>query len=53
MALALEDIDWGTAEHYMRMQASYDLAQARRRSGRHPMREHEEAALERVAKEPC
>ena len=30
MALALEDIGWGTAEHWMRMQASYDLAQARR-----------------------
>ena len=31
MALALEDIGWGTAEHWMRMQASYELAQARRR----------------------
>ena len=30
MALALEDISWGTADHWMRMQASYDLAQARR-----------------------
>ena len=30
MALAVEDIGWGTAEHRMRMQASYDLAQARR-----------------------
>ncbi|MDE0242532.1 MAG: HigA family addiction module antitoxin [bacterium] len=30
MALALEDIGWGTAEHWMRMQASYDLAMARR-----------------------
>ncbi|MCY4407510.1 MAG: HigA family addiction module antitoxin [Rhodospirillaceae bacterium] len=30
MALALEDIGWGTAEHWMRMQASYELAQARR-----------------------
>ena len=30
MALALDDIGWGTAEHRMRMQASYDLAQARR-----------------------
>ncbi len=30
MALALEDIGWGTAVHWMRMQASYDLAQARR-----------------------
>ena len=30
MALALEEIGWGTAEHWMRLQASYDLAQARR-----------------------
>ena len=30
MALALEDIGWGTAEHWMRMQASYELAAARR-----------------------
>ena len=30
MALALENVGWGTAEHWMRMQASYELAQARR-----------------------
>ncbi len=30
MALALEDIGWGTADHWMRMQASYELAQTRR-----------------------
>ena len=30
MALALEDIGWGTAEHWVRMQVSYELAQARR-----------------------
>ena len=30
MALALEEVGWGTAEHWMRMQASYELAQARR-----------------------
>ena len=30
IALSLEDIGWGTAEHWMRMQASYELAQARR-----------------------
>ncbi|MCY4440567.1 MAG: HigA family addiction module antitoxin [Deltaproteobacteria bacterium] len=30
MALALEDIGWGTADHWMRMQASYELAHARR-----------------------
>ena len=34
MALALEDISWGTADHWMRMQASYELAQARRDRGR-------------------
>ena len=33
MALALENIGWGTAEHWMRMQASYELAQARRERG--------------------
>ena len=27
MALALEALGWGTAEHWMRMQASYDVAQ--------------------------
>ena len=31
MALALEDIGWGTADHWMRMQAAYELAHARRR----------------------
>ena len=38
MALALESLGWGTADHWMRMQAAYDLAQARRRrtSGRPP-----------------
>ena len=30
MALALEEIGWGTAEQWMRMRASYELAQARR-----------------------
>ncbi|MCY3760265.1 MAG: HigA family addiction module antitoxin [Gemmatimonadetes bacterium] len=30
MALALEKLGWGTADHWMRMQASYELAQARR-----------------------
>ena len=30
MALALEDIGWGTADHWMWMQASYELALARR-----------------------
>ncbi len=30
MALALERIGWGTADHWMRMQASYELAQVRR-----------------------
>ena len=30
MALALGEIGWGTVDHWMRMQASYELAQARR-----------------------
>lgn len=38
MALALEDIGWGTAVHWMRMQASYDLAQARRVRAAEPKR---------------
>ena len=33
MALALENIGWGTADHWMRMQASYELVQARRKLG--------------------
>jgi len=33
MALALEAIGWGTADHWVRMQASYELAQARRARG--------------------
>ena len=33
MALALEAIGWGTADHWMRMQASYELAEARRARG--------------------
>ena len=33
MALALESIDWGAADHWMRMQAAYELAQARRQQG--------------------
>lgn len=38
MALALEDIGWGTAVHWMRMQASYDSAQARRLRAAEPKR---------------
>ena len=41
MALALEDIGWGTADHWMRMQASYELAQARR--GRTAAEQHTRA----------
>ena len=41
MALALKDIGWGTADNWMRMQASYKLAQAHR----------ERAASERSARE--
>ena len=36
MALALEAIGWGTAEHWRRMQASYELAQARRNQAATP-----------------
>ncbi len=36
MALALEEIGWGTAEHWMRMQASYELAQERRKRAARP-----------------
>lgn len=32
MAIALENIGWGTADQWMRLQASYELAQARRQS---------------------
>ncbi len=31
MALAFESVGWSTAEHWLRMQASYDLAALRRR----------------------
>lgn len=31
MALALERLGWSSAEHWLRMQASYDLAQERRK----------------------
>ena len=41
MALVLEAIGWGTADHWMRMQASYELAQARR----------DQTAVERSARE--
>lgn len=30
MTLALENIGWGTADHWMRMQANYELSQVRR-----------------------
>ena len=33
MALALEALGWGEVDHWMRMQASYELAQARRVRG--------------------
>lgn len=33
MALELERIGWGTADHWMRMRAPYELAQARRQRG--------------------
>ncbi len=33
LALALEDVGWSTAEHWLRVQAIYDLAQARAARG--------------------
>ena len=33
MGLALEALGWGTADHWMRMQAGYELAQARTARG--------------------
>ena len=45
MALALEAIGWGTADHWMRMQASHELAQAPRARGwQGTIRAHEEVA---------
>ena len=32
MALALERIGWSNADHWMRLQAAYELAQERRKS---------------------
>ena len=33
MTLELAGLGWGTADHWMRMQASYELARVRRTSG--------------------
>lgn len=33
LALALEEVGWSTAEHWLRVQAFYDLAQARAARG--------------------
>ncbi len=33
MALALEALGWGTADHWIQMQASYELARARMARG--------------------
>ena len=48
MALALEHIDWGTADHWMRMQASYEAAQ-RARSGPRPNGERRELTGPKVS----
>ena len=37
-ALALENLGWGTADHWVRMQASHELAQARHRQAASPAR---------------
>ena len=50
MALALEGIDWGTADHWMGMQATHELAQARRQhktGGRESLRGRELGAPRR------
>ncbi len=31
MAIRLEKVGWSNAEHWLRLQAAYDLAQARKR----------------------
>ena len=31
MAIRLEKADWSNADHWLRLQAAYDLAQARKR----------------------
>ena len=41
MALALESIGWGTADHWMRMQASDELAEARRQHAKQEPRHRE------------
>lgn len=48
MALELENIGWGTADHWMRMQAAWELAQARRRraASRQPPRPDREGSVE-------
>ncbi len=33
MAIRLEKAGWSNADHWLRLQAAYDLAQARRREG--------------------
>ena len=38
MAIALERIGWGTADHWVRMQGSYDLAQERQKRVGAPIR---------------
>ena len=43
MALALEEIGWGAAEHWMRMPVGFELAQARRE--RDPRNEMADARL--------
>ena len=48
-AVVLEDSGWGTVEHWMRMQASYELAHARRDRTAAQRRTRELHALSRLA----
>ena len=48
MALALESVGWSTAEHWLRMQASYDLAALHRRGQAASCRSLNCGALRRV-----
>ncbi len=41
MAIRLEKAGWSNADHWLRLQAAYDLAQARRREGDIKVRRYE------------
>jgi addiction module HigA family antidote len=41
MAIRLEKAGWSNADHWLRLQAAYDLAQARRHEGKIKVRRYE------------